>query len=80
MAANDILVSVAGPPARTRVRIAAFVPIVVAMFGVAAVLLGGIRAPTAPSRITAAEGVDPVITGSISSGDQAEDVLRHLDD
>jgi hypothetical protein len=34
----------------------------------------------APSRITAASGIDPVITGSISSGDQAEDALRHLDD
>jgi hypothetical protein len=80
MASNDVLVSEAGPPARMRVRIAAFVPIIVAVCGVATILLGGIHAPMAPSRITAASGIDPVITGSISSGDQAEDALRHLDD
>jgi hypothetical protein len=55
------------------------VPIIVAVCGVATILLGGIHAPMAPSRITAASGIDPVITGSIS-GDQAEDALRHLDD
>jgi hypothetical protein len=48
--------------------------------GVSTILLGGIHAPTAPSRITAATGIDPVITSSISSGDKAEDALRHLDD
>jgi hypothetical protein len=80
MASNEILVSEAGSPARTRGRIAAFVPIIVAVCGVATILLGGIRAPTAPSRITEASGIDPVITGSINGAVQVEDALRHLDD
>lgn len=48
-------------------RVAAFVPITIAVIGVAAILLGRVTAhDIAASGI--ADGVDPVITGSVKAG------------
>ena len=46
-----------------RVKLAACVPIVVALLGVGVVLLGGISA--GPTSVAEIETVDPIATGSI---------------
>lgn len=47
-----------------RVRLAAFLPIVVALLGVGVVLLGGISA--GPTSVAKVDAVDPIATGSIA--------------
>jgi len=66
---DDILVSRASPatgPRPLRSRIAAFVPITVALLGVAVILLGGL--PASKSSLAVSDAVDPIATGSITSG------------
>ncbi len=65
MARNDILIPLEIEPAELpkRGKLAAFVPITIAVLGVAAVLLGGISARD--HQVAARQAVDPVITGSI---------------
>jgi hypothetical protein len=46
-----------------RAKFAAFVPIVVALLGVAVVLLGGISA--GPTSVAEIDTADPIVTGSI---------------
>ena len=64
---DDILVS--RDPAPTgrrplRSQIAAFVPITIALVGIAAILAGGM--PASKSSLAANETIDPVTTGSIA--------------
>ena len=48
-----------------RLRPAVFVPIAIALIGVAAILFGGLTA-SGPA-ISKADGVDPVVTGSVQA-------------
>jgi hypothetical protein len=70
-------------PRPARLRPAVFMPIAIALAGVAAILLGGLTA-RGPA-IGTADGVDPVVTGSVpasfaemSAADQRH-VLEMLD-
>ena len=66
---DDILVSHTEPataPRPLRSRIGAFVPITVALLGVAVILLGGL--PASKSSLAVIDAVDPIATGSIASG------------
>jgi hypothetical protein len=60
-----------------RTRLAAFVPITVALIGVAAILSGGITARSIDAA-TVVE-VDPVTTGSVMTADQRRRALEMLD-
>jgi hypothetical protein len=66
---NDLLLPVDIEPeehAQRRSRATALVPLALALFGVGAILIGGISAKTlAPE---AGAGIDPMVTGSIPSG------------
>jgi hypothetical protein len=69
---DDLLIQLAtdaadGRPKRS--RMAAFVPITVALIGVAIVLVGGVSARNFD---TASSGVDPMITGSVAPGAETE--------
>ena len=48
-----------------RPKAAVFVPIVLALAGVAAILLGGLPAHDPAMGISKAEQIDPVVTGSV---------------
>jgi hypothetical protein len=64
---DDILLPAGNEVRSRRSTLVAFVPIVVALAGVAAVLVGGVSARD----VIAAEdavAVDPVVTGSIEAG------------
>ena len=50
-----------------RLRPAVFVPIAIALVGVAAILLGGLPARDPAPAISKAEAIDPVVTGSIQA-------------
>jgi hypothetical protein len=78
MASHDILLPYAGVPARTRA--VAFVPITLAVCGIAAILFGGIRADVPRDAFAAASAIDPVTTGSIALPVDRQKALRHLDD
>ncbi|MCB1503025.1 MAG: hypothetical protein KDK07_25150 [Bauldia sp.] len=63
---DDILIEPATPAAAgdrpLRVRLAAFVPITIAVLGVAAILLGGISA----RHEVADAGIDTIVTGTVA--------------
>lgn len=66
MARNDILIPLEIEPVTElpkRSRLAAFVPIVIAVLGVAAILFGGISARD--HDVAARQAIDPITTGSI---------------
>jgi hypothetical protein len=52
----------------TRSRLAAFVPIAVALIGIAVILFGGISAGTDTASTSITE-VDPIMTGSVATPD-----------
>jgi acyl-coenzyme A thioesterase PaaI-like protein len=67
MAQNDILIPTDIEPVDSRPgksRAVAFVPITLALLGVAAILFGGVSARHADS--AALQAIDPIETGSIS--------------
>jgi hypothetical protein len=61
----------------SRSKLAAFVPITLALVGVVAVLAGGINARH--DNEVALRSVDPVITGSIMPADEQRRALEMLD-
>lgn len=61
-----------------RTKLAAFVPITIALIGVAAILAGGITVRTVDSAATVVE-VDPVTTGSIMTPEERRRALEMLD-
>ncbi len=66
---SDILLPRAAWGSTTdRSRMIAFVPIMVALLGVAGILLGGISVQTINAHNAAFADIDPVATGSIASG------------
>jgi len=64
---NDVPVPATPPETETtlRMKLAAFVPLTIAMLGVAAILFGGISARHQDT--AAAPVVDPIATGSIDA-------------
>lgn len=57
----------------TRTRLAAFVPITVALVGVAAILSGGLTARTNP-----AAAIDPMVTASIAAPAMSDAERRQI--
>jgi hypothetical protein len=77
---SDILLPrAAWNTALTRSRLIAFVPIALALIGIAAVFLGGISARTGETAATTLTEVDPVTTGSIATPDARRRALEMLD-
>ncbi|CAN5285026.1 hypothetical protein BH10PSE9_BH10PSE9_01690 [soil metagenome] len=72
----------ANPDARPA-RLIAFVPIVIALTGVGAILVGSLSVRgSGPSVAASAAKVDPVTTGSVAPAPPKDiaDILRRLDD
>lgn len=79
MASHDIIL----PPAAiaggiSRSKLAAFVPITLALVGVGAVLLGGVSARH-DDNVAALRSIDPMTTGSIVTPDGQRRALEMLD-
>jgi hypothetical protein len=62
----------------SRTKLTAFVPITLALIGVAAILLGGVTTH-ATNGETAASGVDPIVTGAIVAPADQRRALEMLD-
>jgi hypothetical protein len=78
MSAREIILPPAATASISRTRIAALVPLTLALAGVAAILLGsGSRGITTVA--ASATAVDPVITGSIVSVDAQQRAMKMLD-
>ena len=78
MTSTDILL----PDAAARVsrtKLAAVLPISVALVGVAFILLGGVNARSSSTEVAATSGVDPIVTGSIMTPDDRRQALEMLD-
>ena len=76
---SDILLPrAAWGTAITRSRLIAFVPIAVALIGIAAIFLGGISARTDDTASTSITEVDPIMTGSVATPDDSR-ALEMLD-
>lgn len=60
----------------SRTKLAAFVPITIAIAGVLFIIAGGISA--SPVKIAETQGIDPIITGAVLTTDPA--AIRMLDD
>jgi hypothetical protein len=59
-----------------RTRVAAFVPIAVALLGVLMILIGGITVnPSGTTTVSAEDRVDPIVTGSIAPRDRLHDLI-----
>ena len=73
---DDLLlpfVAEAAPTGPSRTSVAAFVPIALALIGVAMILFGGLSARDPATAIGAAYPVDPIQTGAIAPRDRAYD-------
>jgi len=77
---DAILPPEAGDESRSaRLSLGAFVPIIIALTGIAAILVGGLTAREGTTTIGKAEITDPVITGSVAkAGAPSEDQIRHM--
>jgi hypothetical protein len=81
---DDLLLPPSEAPAKTPVlptRMLAFVPIVVALAGVGAILIGSLTVRGGASAVTQAEKPDPITTGSVapSPPKNIEQILEMLD-
>ena len=77
---DEFFLPVAANPLTKRVsrtRIIAFVPIVLALVGVGAILLGHVSAPTAVA--DKQPSIDPVVTGSIGAPDKPDEIARTIE-
>jgi hypothetical protein len=80
MSSSDIVLPQAsGVSSISRSRLAAFVPIALALAGVAAILVGGISVRSSSAETAAAANIDPVVTGSITTPDDHRRALEMLD-
>jgi hypothetical protein len=78
MTSTDILLPEASAGI-SRTKLAALLPITVALAGVAFILLGGISARGTSAEVAARADIDPIITGSIMSPDDRRQALMMLD-
>ncbi len=80
MASHDIILppgTIAGGISRS--KLAAFVPITLALIGVGAVMLGGVSARHSDGEVAALRQIDPMTTGSIATPEQQRRALEMLD-
>jgi hypothetical protein len=63
----------------SRSKLTAFVPIALALIGIAAILLGGVTTHATNGQ-NAAAGVDPIVTGAIAARADQRRALQMLDD
>ena len=71
MATQDIILPpAAAVPGVSRSKLAAFVPITLALIGVGAVLLGGVSARHADADTASLRQIDPITTGAIAPADE----------
>ena len=79
MTSHDIILPpVAGATGIPHSRLAAFVPITLALFGIGAILFGGISARN-DSAVASVSVIDPVTTGSVQSPDTRLRAMEMLD-
>lgn len=78
MTSTDILLHDAAARV-SRTKLAAVLPITVALVGVAFILLGGVNARSSSAEVAATSGIDPIVTGSIMSPDDRHQALIMLD-
>ena len=78
MSSTDILVPTAAAGV-SRTKLAAVLPILVALGGVAFILLGGVNARGSSAETAATAVIDPIITGSIMTPDDRRQALEMLD-
>jgi hypothetical protein len=79
MASHDIILppgTIAGGISRS--KLAAFVPITLALLGVGAVMLGGVSARH-DDNVASLRQIDPMTTGSIATPEQQRRALEMLD-
>ena len=79
MSSIDILLPEAAAARVNRTRLAALVPMALALAGVALILLGGVNARTSSAEVAATSGIDPIVTGSIMTPDDRRQALMMLD-
>ena len=79
MSSIDILLPEAAAARINRTRLAAVLPMTLALAGVALILLGGVNARQPSAEVAAATGVDPIVTGSIMTPDDRRQALMMLD-
>jgi hypothetical protein len=79
MSSTDVFMSLAAASTLGRTKLALFLPIVVAIAGVAFIVLGGMPARTSSADVAATAGVDPIVTGSIMTPDERRQALIMLD-
>ncbi|HVZ13890.1 MAG TPA: hypothetical protein VG894_05470 [Bauldia sp.] len=79
MSAQEIILPPAASAGISRTRVAAFVPLALALVGVAAIMLGGVSSRGTTNVAASAPGVDPVVTGSIVSADEQQRAMKMLD-
>jgi hypothetical protein len=80
MASHDIILppgAIAGGISRS--KLAAFVPITLAVLGVGAVLFGGVSARHDAGEIASASQIDPTTTASIATPEDRRRALEMLD-
>ncbi len=79
MSAHEIILPPAVGAGISRTRMAAFIPLALALVGVAAVLVGGVSARGTGNVTASAGAVDPIVTGSIVSPDEQQRAMKTLD-
>jgi hypothetical protein len=80
MASHDIILPPAAlAPGISRSKLAAFVPITLAILGVGAVLLGGVSARSNDASTASLRPIDPMTTGAIASPEAQRRALEMLD-
>jgi len=79
MTSTDILLPEAGAAGVSRTRVAAFLPITLAVAGVAIILMGGVSARGPATETAARADIDPIITGAIMTPDDRRQALIMLD-
>jgi hypothetical protein len=79
MSSTDILLPESAASDISRTKLAPFLPIALALAGVAFILVGGVSVRGSSSEVAATAGIDPIITGSIMSPDDRRQALEMLD-
>jgi len=79
MSSIDILLPEAPAARINRTRLAAALPMTLALAGVAFILLGGVNARQPSAEVAATTGIDPIVTGSIMTPDDRRQALMMLD-
>jgi len=79
MSSTDVFMSLAAASTLGRAKLAPFLPMAVALAGVAFILVGGINSPAPSGETAATASVDPIVTGSVMAADDRRQALIMLD-